>query len=215
MKKILLVACVAVMAFASCGNKTTPAEAVDSVEVEATVDNAADEALALVATQLEGTDANALKAALANLQATYAALVEAGDLEGAKAFALKIQEFVAEKSEAIKNLANGEATILGLVDGIKNLPTSAEATAEEALAAVQADAKTLAEGAKEAAKAAVEAKVEEAKAAAVEKATEAVAPAVEKAAEAAQKAAEAKAKADEKVEQAKAVNDAAKKLLGK
>lgn len=216
MKKILLFACAAVFAFASCGNKTTaPSEEVDSTAVEAVVDETVESAVADVTAALEAGDATKVQTALAALQATYAKLVEEGKLEDAKAYALKIQEFLAEKSETIKNLANGEASILGLIEGVKNLPTSAEVTAEQALAAVQADAKTIADGAKDAAKAAVDAKVEEAKDAAVQKATEAVAPAVQKATEAAQKAAETKSKVDEKVQQAKAVNDAAKKLLGK
>ena len=215
MKKFLLVACVAVLAFASCGNKTAPAADADSTAVEANVEAFADDAVALVQKSIESADAESLKASVANLQSVYAKLVEEGKLVEAKNYALKIQEFVANNAESLKKVANGESTILQLIEGVKNLPTTAEATAEDALNAVQTDAKTIAEGAQAAAAAAVENQVEQAKAAVNEKVSEAVAPVAEKVAEAAAKVDESAAKANEKVEQAKAVNDAAKKLFGK
>ena len=222
MKKILLVACVAVLAFASCGNKTAPAADVDSTATEVNVDEKVDEAVALVQKQLEGTDAEGLKGAVANLQTVYGQLVEEGKLDEAKAYASKIQEFVATNAEAIQKVANGETTILQLIEGVKNLPTNAEATAEDALNAVQADAKTIADAAKDAAVNAAEEQVDAAKEAAAAKVAEATAPAAAKVAEAAakvdeaaNKVNEANKKVEEKVEQAKAVNDAAKKLLGK
>jgi len=216
MKKILLFACAAVFAFASCGNKAAaPAEENDSTAVEAVVSETVESAIADVKAALETGDVTKVQGVLATLQATYADLVKSGKLEDAKAYASKIQEFVAENTEAIKKVANGEATIASLIEGIKNLPTSAEATAEEAAAAVQADAISLADAAKAAAVAAAEEKVNEVKDAAVQKATEAVAPAVEKAAEVKQAVDETKAKVEEKKAQANAVADATKKLLGK
>lgn len=206
MKKILVFACAAVFALASCGNKTAaPAqEEGDSVVVESVVNDAVESAVADVNAAVESGDVTKIQTVLATLQTTYAELVKSGKLEEAKTYASKIQEFVNTHSEEIKKVAEGNTTIVSLIDGIKNLPTSAEATAEEAAAAVQADAQALVDGAKTAAKEAVEAKVDEAKNAAVQKATEAAAPVVEK-------ANEAKAAADA----AKNAADAAKKLLGK
>nr|AIF26608.1 hypothetical protein [uncultured bacterium fosmid pJB69A5] len=216
MKKILLFACAAVFAFASCGNKTAaPAGEGDSTAVEAVVSETVESAIADVNAALETGDVSKVQTVLATLQATYAQLVKEGKLEDAKVYASKIQEFVTEHSEDIQKIASGDATISSLINGIKNLPTSAETTAEEAAAAVQSDALSLVDAAKAAAQTAVEEKVNEAKDAAVQKATEAIAPAAQKAAEAKANVDAAKAKAEEKQAQAQATVDAAKKLLGK
>lgn len=218
MKKILLFACAAVMAFASCGNKTAaPAETVDSdsVAVSEVAQAAADSLEAIVSNALQSADPAQIKGALATLQTAYAQLVKEGKLEDAKTYASKIQEFINSNTETITKVANGDATITSLLNGIKNLPTSAETTAEEAAAAVSTDAQSLADAAKTAVTAAVNEKVDEAKAAAVKKATEAVAPAVEKATAAKKTVDDAKAKVDEKKSQAQAVGAAAKALLGK
>ena len=126
MKKIVLFAC-AVFALASCGNKTADTEVKeDSVSTELVETPSAEE----VTSALETNDPSKIEAALTTAKDVYAKLVEEGKVEEAKKYALKIQEFIANNSESIKSASNN-ATIASLVDGIKNLPTSAEATAEQ------------------------------------------------------------------------------------
>lgn len=230
MKKIFLFACVAALTLASCGNKTkanAEAEATDSVATETTVEQAqADSIISVISSQLESNDPATVQKSLETVKETYAKLVESGDVEAAKTYASAVQEFIDNNSEKINTVAKGETTVVSLINGIKNLPTSAETTAEAAAVAVKSDAETVANAAVDVAKATAEQKVNEAKAeaankvneaksAAVQKVTEAATPAVQKATEAAAKASAAKAKADEKASQAKATVDAAKALLGK
>ncbi len=233
MKKIFLFACVAALTLASCGNKTkanAEAEANDSV-AEATVEQTqaqaqADSVIAVISTQLESNDPATVQKSLETVKETYAKLVESGDVEAAKTYASQVQKFIDDNSEKINTVAKGETTVVSLINGIKNLPTSAETTAEAAAAAVKSDAQSVANAAVDVAKATAEQKVNEAKteaankvneakAAATKKVTEAAAPAVQKATEAAAKANAAKTKADEKVNQAKTTIDAAKALLSK
>lgn len=219
MKKVLLFACAAIFAFASCGNKTTPAEGgADSTADSTTVvaeSSDAEAAIAGFTTALQSADPTTIQTTLAALQTKYAELVKEGKLEDAKTYASAVQQFVNEHSEEIQKIANGNTTITSLLEGVKALPTSAETTAEEAAAAVSSDAQSIVDAAKNAATTAVNEKVDEAKAAAVKKATEAVAPAVQKATEAKSKVDAAKSKVEEKKAQAQAVGAAAKSLLGK
>ncbi len=206
----------AALTLASCGNKTkADAEATDSV-AEATVEQtSADSIISVISTQLESNDPATVQKTLETVKETYAKLVESGDVEAAKTYASEVQKFIDENSEKLNTVAKSETTVVSLINGIKNLPTSAETTAEAAAAAVKSDAETVANAAVDAAKATAEQKVNEAKAEALKKVTEATAPAVQKAAEAAAAGAAAKAKVDEKKNQAKATVDAAKTLLGK
>ena len=224
MKKIFFLAAIAAMAMASCGNKATqdPNEQ-DTVAVGLDVPAEADSITSELTSQLKTKDAAKVEVTLATLQTTYETLVKEGKLEEAKQFASNVQNIINENAETIKALAGGNATVSQLVDAVKKLPVSAEATAEEALAAVNSDAKQIVEAAKNAAlgtaeeaaneavegvKADVNAKVDEAKANAKAKVDEAKAKAnaeVEKAKE------NAKAKANEAVNNA--INDAANKLL--
>ena len=210
MKKIVLFACVA-FALASCGNKAASTEAEvqeDSVVVNLVLPADAEE----VTSALETKDPAKIEAALTTAKDVYAKLVEEGKVEEAKKYALKIQEFIANNSESIKSASNN-ATIASLVDGIKNLPTSAEATAADAVAAVKADAKTVGDAAKGAAEAAATNAANSAKAAADAKVNEAKSAAESKVNEAQQKAA---GKVNEAADKAnKALGDAASKLLGK
>lgn len=208
MKKIVLFAC-AVFALASCGNKTADTEVKeDSVSTELVETPSAEE----VTSALETNDPSKIEVALTTAKDVYAKLVEEGKVEEAKKYALKIQEFIANNSESIKSASNN-ATIASLVDGIKNLPTSAEATAEDAVAAVKADAKTIGDAAKGAAETAATNAANSAKAAADAKVNEAKSAAENKVNEAQQKAA---GKVNEAADKAnKALGDAASKLLGK
>ena len=224
MKKVVLMAIAAfALVMASCnGNKTkTVAGGADSDSVAA-VDTMAPEAQAaadsltsVLTNGLQAKDAKAVTTTLATLQTKYAELAKAGKVEEAKAYALKIQEFVNKHADEINNVATGNTTIASLVEGIKNLPTSAETTAEEAVSAVKSDVQTIAGAAKSSAEAAAKGAAETAKTAAENKANEAVSNAQNKANEAVnkanQKANDAINKANKKANDA--VNNATNKAL--
>lgn len=229
MKKIALMALTVIaFTFASCGNKTannTTATDSDSVAVlsdtaQATVNNLTGE----LQKALNAKDSQGTIVSLANLETIYKNLVDAGKLDEAKTYGTAIKEFINNNAETIKTVAAGNTTIASLVEGIKNLPTTATATAEEAKSAVATDvvnlaSPTIAKGVtavataeaaaeavknapatvKEAATAAANTAVESAKTAAENKANEAVTNAQNKANEEVNKAAE---KANKKVNEA-------------
>lgn len=203
MKKTILFAFAAVMAFASCGNKATqvPEEpAADSLAVvDEVVEAAADSITSALASQIEKADASQVQSTLTMLQEKYAELVKSGKLEEAKKYASAVQQYIADNADKIKEFTAENATVASLVEAVKNLPVGAEASAEEALAAVKTDAKALVDGAKEAAETKAQEKVNEVKDAAAKAVND--------------KVEEAKAKANDAA--SKAINDAASKLLGK
>jgi len=220
MKKLIFMAvAIAAMTFASCGNKSNNVQAeADSTTVETLEESTlafADSLTNLVNQSVEAKDGKQIEGVLAQLQAKYAELVQAGKLEEAKAYASKVQEFINEHADAIKSAVNGNTTISSLVDGIASLPTSASATAEEAAAAVKSDVMDIANSAKENAENAVKEAVDEQ----VDAAKEAVNDAANKAVDAAKsKVNDAQQKAADKVNDAKqkandAVNNAANKAL--
>ena len=224
MKKVFLMAIAALaMVMASChGNKTnTAAGGADSDSIAAVDTNAPEAQLAAdsLTTQLtqvlQKKDAKAVTTTLATLQTKYAELAKAGKVDEAKAYALKIQEFINKHADEINTVATGNTTIKSLVDGIKNLPTSAATTAEEAAAAVKSDAQTLAGAAKTAAETTAKGTVDAAKSTAEAKANEAVTKAQNKANDAVnkanQKANDAINKANKKANDA--VNNATNKAL--
>ena len=215
MKKVFLFACVA-FALASCGNKAASNDEVkeDTVAVAVDSEEAAGEITADLndALKAETKDPAKIEAALTKVKTEYAKLVEEGKVEEAKKYALKIQEFISNNSESLKSAANN-ATVVSLIDGIKNLPTSAEATAEDAVAAVKADAKTVGDAAKNTAEAAATNAANNAKSAAETKVNETKAKAETKVNDAANKAADKVNDAANKANSA--IGNAANKLLGK
>lgn len=170
MKKIFILAAAIALTLASCGNKTqgnaanadsTATESADTTVNNADAGDAAVESvdesalsedshatIANLTSQLQKAVAsNDKKAAintLANMQTIYKNLVAAGNLDEAKAYGASIKNFVNENAAAIKNVAEGNVTILQLVNGVKNLPTSATTTAEQAKAAISSDVVSLA-----------------------------------------------------------------------
>ena len=234
MKKVIIFAAAIALTLASCGNKsqgnaadadsTASTENVDSASVKNAEGEVVDETaltddskatITQLGTQLQkaiaAKDGKATITTLANLQTIYKNLVAQGKLDEAKAYGASIKKLVSENAESIKNVADGNTTILQLIDGVKNLPTSAATTAEQAKAAIKnapAAAKTAAEGAANKA-------VSDAKTAAENKVNSEVQKANEKATAAANAA---KAKAEAKVNEAKqkandAVNNAANKAI--
>ena len=263
MKKVFILAAAIALTLASCGNKTqgntadadstANTENVDSASAENAESEAVDEAaltddskatITNLGTQLQkaiaAKDSKATITTLANLQTIYKNLVAQGKLDEAKAYGSSIKKLISENAESIKNVAEGNTTILQLIDGVKNLPTSAATTAEQAKAAISSDVTNLASpviakgqtalatakaaeeaiknapaAAKTAAEAAANKAVSDAKAAAENKVNSEVQKANEKATAAANSA---KAKAEAKVNEAKqkandAVNKAANKAI--
>ena len=156
-KGFLAIAAAAALVLSSCGDTKKNAEAAagaaDQVAAVETVDTAAlsddtNAAIATLTAQVEqavkNKDPKVLITSLATLQATYKALVNAGQLDEAKAYGQSIKNFLAENAESIKAVTEGNTTIADLVNGIKNLPTTAETTAEQAKQAVTDDAVNLA-----------------------------------------------------------------------
>lgn len=202
MKKTILFAFAAMVAFASCDNKsakTTDVEVADSVEVSAEVQDAAVGVTTELAEQIKNADAQQVNNILVKIQEKYSELVKEGKLEEAKTYASAVQKYIADNADQIKSFTSGNETVAKLVDAVKNLPTNADVTVEQALSAVKVDAQAIVDKQVENATNAANAKVEEAKA----KVNDAVNAKVE----------EAKSKANEAA--SKAINDAASKLLGK
>lgn len=165
MKKLLIVAIAFVgLTFASCGEKNKSGEAVDSTEVAAdSASEAVPAELSALSEQLEAKDASAVEKTLETVKATYDKLVAEGKVEEAAAYASKVKAFVDEHADAIKEAANGNVTVSGIVDAVKNLPTSADAAVAGAESAVKADAAQAKSQAEDAANAVVEGAKEAAK----------------------------------------------------
>lgn len=156
MKKIFVLAIAAcALTLSSCGNKTQKAAPADSTNVE-TTDSAKANALsgetkttvdnitAQLLNDVKSGDKTKVISSLANLETIYKNLVDAGKLDEAKSYGSAIQAFVNEHATEIKNVASGNTTIADLINGIANLPTTAEATADEAKKAVTSDVTSLA-----------------------------------------------------------------------
>lgn len=162
MQKVFLFATVIALTLASCGNKSqsnapeagsTAVETVDSTaatteeaatplteEAKVTVENLTGE----LQKAITAKDSKATIATLANLQTIYKNLVVQGKLDEAKSYGSAIKTFVSNHADDIKNVAEGNTTVAQLVEGIKNLPTSASTTAEQAKEAIKQDVINLA-----------------------------------------------------------------------
>lgn len=191
MKKLLIMALALVgLTMASCGNKAKSGDAADSAAVDSTeaVATAAEAEVNALGEQLQAGDASAVEKTFTTIKEKYDELVSEGKVEEAAKYASQVKAFIDEHAEEIKNVANGNTTVSGLIDAVTNLPTNATDVANAAAAAVNADAsavKEAVEAAPEAAKEAAKAKVEEVKKEAAnkveEKANEAVNKGVDKA----------------------------------
>ena len=147
MKKVFLMVMAAIaFMFAGCENKkTSPSDnhADTTIVMDASADATADSLTSELDTQLSQNNTDAIQATLTSLQNKYAELVASGKLDTAKAYAAKIQQFLNDNAERIKAAAVNNPSIAALVTGIQNLPTTAEATAEQAEEAVKNNAKDM------------------------------------------------------------------------
>jgi len=173
MKKLFIMALAVVgLTLASCGEKSKSGAATDSLAVDTTEAAAETEAAEITALsdQLKSGDASAVEKAITAVKEKYDELVAEGKVEEASKYASQIKAYVEEHAEEIKAAANGNATVAGIIDAVKNLPTTASTAVEGAASAVASDANAAKEAVKEGAETAVEnakaagkAKVEEAK----------------------------------------------------
>ncbi|MGN1260197.1 MAG: hypothetical protein ACI4UC_03725, partial [Alloprevotella sp.] len=159
MKKILVMAfAMAAMMFSACGNKqAAPVNEADSTAVGTEVETAVEEAQALgetLAGQLQGMDAEGVKSTIEEVKNKYEELVAAGKTEEANAYASQVQEFINTHAEELQNVTSGNATVVDLIEAVKNLPTNVKNSAAEAASAVKSDvenaANTAVDNAKEA-----------------------------------------------------------------
>ncbi len=234
MKKLFFAAlAVTALTIASCGNKTAaPAAANDSIADTSMVDTTAlapetKSMLNSLTTQLtdviKNKDTKGLTTTLANIAASYKALVNSGKLQDALSYGQVIKDFVAKNLDTIKSFAGNNTAISSLLSGIQALPTDASTTAEQAKQAVSSKLTDLASSAFQ--KAAAGGATAEAAAAALknltgnamEGAKDAAVNAKDAAAEKANEAVDAtKAKAGEAVNDAAAkTNDAVNKAASK
>lgn len=149
---------VAALVFTGCGNKSQgDSSATDSTNVTEIVSEPVDETAiteeskstinnlsAELQKAIDSKDNQAVINVLANLQTIYKNLADKGNLEEAKAYGATIKQYVNSKADELKTVAEGNVTIAQLIEGVKNLPTSAATTAEEAKAAIKSDVTNLA-----------------------------------------------------------------------
>lgn len=147
MKKVFLMAMAAIaFIFTGCENKKTSAndnQTDTTIVMDESADATADSPTSELDAQLAQNNTDAIQATLTSLQNKYAELVASGKLDTAKAYAAKIQQFLNDNADRIKAAAANNPSIAALVSGIQNLPTTAEATAEQAEEAVKNNAKDM------------------------------------------------------------------------
>ncbi|MBM6992599.1 MAG: hypothetical protein I3J02_04960 [Prevotella sp.] len=147
MKKLFFaVLAVSAMTIASCGNKTNAnAEGADSLADSSLVDTTAlssetrstiNALTSNLAEMIKNKDQKGLTMALANIAATYKALVNSGKLKDALGYGQVVKDYVTKNMDSIKAFTGNNTAISSLLTGIQNLPTNTATTAEEAKQAV-------------------------------------------------------------------------------
>lgn len=180
MKKVLFaVMAMIAIGFASCGNKAqAPADAAEEVNVDSIASAAAEEGLAVLGSQLEIKDADKIQAAIDALRAKVAEL----DPETAKVYVAKVQDFLKENADKIKEAVGENAAVTTALAAFTELdPEDAVNGILQQAGDAAADAKDAAAEAVDNAKQAAEDKANEVKDAAKDKANEAIDAAAEKA----------------------------------
>lgn len=158
MKKFILMAAVAgALVLGSCSGNNKPAASGQENDSTAVADSATaltEESsktvaalTSVLADELKSGDTKGVISTLANMETIYRNLVSAGKLDEAKAYGEAIKSYVSSHADALKAATAKNATLSSLVDGIMQLPTSAETTAEQAKQAVGSDVVNLASSA--------------------------------------------------------------------
>ena len=116
MKKLVLaVMAVAAIGFTSCGNKTQQAEAVDSVELVSEAAATAD--IDALNWQLQSGDVSKFQAALDAVKERIATLIKENP-ETAKMYIAKVQDFLKENAEKVKEVVGDNAAVAAAVSAI-------------------------------------------------------------------------------------------------
>ncbi len=215
MKKVLFLAFAAVaISFASCGNKANNAApeevAVDSAALVEEANASVDEMITKLTEGIEAKDANKLQEIIEAVKAKAAEIL-AVNPEIAKEYLTKVQNFLKENADKVKEVIGGNAAVASALAAFTDAPVD---NVVEGLSSYLNAGKEAVEGAVEGAKDAVDGAVDAAK----EKAADAVNQVQQKGADvldaAQQKANEAVDNAQKKAadEASKAVGNAAKKL---
>ncbi len=150
MKKLFFsVIAVSLLTITSCGNKTASnnpeAEQTEvSAELEGDTKTTYDNLIAQLQEAISSGDQQTITTTLANLAASYKALVNSDQLEQALQYGQAIKNYISENSEALTSAAGNNTTISNLISAISNLPTDASTTAEQAKDAISSDVVSLA-----------------------------------------------------------------------
>jgi len=201
MKKLFaFAAVVAAMSLTACTGNTNANTAEENLDFESATPEAV---VSSLAETVQSGDAAAVTEAVETIQAELQEAIESGDAEKAAAYASQIETFVQENAAKLQELNVNTLTLGDIINAVKALPTTAENVAEDAAAAVEADAVAAKDAAVDAAQAQADAAVEAGKAKVNETVEEGKAKANEAVQDAANKANDAASKA---------INDAANKL---
>lgn len=127
----------------------TEADSTTSEQIDtAALSQASKSSLNLLVSQankaIQSQDPKQITTSLANLEATYKALVNAGKLDEAKVYGTAIKNYIKQNADAIKAATSGNEVVTNLIKSIENLPTTASATEEDAKKAVTEDIVNLA-----------------------------------------------------------------------
>jgi uncharacterized protein YbcI len=180
MKKLFFVAlATCAICFTSCDSKKAQTEATES-ESETVASADLENATAELAAELESGDVNKFQEALNAAQAKVAELVE-NDPETAQLYLEKVQSYLKENTEKIKEVVGDNALVSTAVNTLIETPAesvinnlkAAASSVEEAATDKVDELKEQAQQQNEEAKAAVDQKVQETKAAAEQKVEEA------------------------------------------
>ncbi len=174
MKKIILaVMAVAAIGFTSCGNKTQQAEAVDSVAIiDSLAAEAAEGTISALTEQIDAKEASKFQEAQATVKEKIAELIKSNP-EVAKEYVAKVQTFLKDNTDKIKEFVGDNAAITSAVEAITSIePANVVSGFLSAVDSTATNVKDAAVDAKDAAVDAANQKIEEGKQAVEDKANE-------------------------------------------
>ncbi len=123
MKKVLFVM-VAMLAIGltSCGNKAkAPADESEAVEATINADEEATATINALSEQIEAKDANKLQEVLNTVKEKVVSFITS-DPEAAKAYVIKVQEFLKENTDKIKEFVGDNETVNAALSALTDAP---------------------------------------------------------------------------------------------
>ena len=166
MKKIFFaIVTIAAITFSACNGTAQGGSETDSISAEAVqATEAATEAINELSTAIESASAEDTKTILTQAKEYITKLQQEGKIEEAKAYLVKVQQYIKDNEEKINEFAKDNEAVSSIVSAIKAIPADALNAAD----AIAEDAETAAEDLKEAGSEALEEAEEAAKAAEAE-----------------------------------------------